>query len=249
MQAPWWIRRSIDAIESNPAYDRLGRLMGPAASKAGEGRAGSILRGEWLGHALHPLLTDLPIGCWYSATVLDLVGGKRSRPAARRLVGLGVAFVPVVAASGYADYDTIEGEREARVGAVHAAGNAVAGYLYYRSWRHRRKGRHLRGVVLALAGGGLVVVTGYLGGHLSFARGTGVGPRGLDDDAFVASGTAARSVDADALMGLDEVATVLTVAPTQVRTMVDEGLLTPAGGGDQLLFTRAEVMAVRLQGG
>ena len=34
------------------------------------------LSGTWLGHPLHPLLTDLPIGFWTSAFTLDLVGGR-----------------------------------------------------------------------------------------------------------------------------------------------------------------------------
>ncbi|MDP8927642.1 MAG: hypothetical protein M3O70_03450, partial [Actinomycetota bacterium] len=30
-----------------------------------------VLRGRWLGHPLHPVLTDVPIGLWTSAVVLD----------------------------------------------------------------------------------------------------------------------------------------------------------------------------------
>ena len=36
------------------------------------------LSGIWLGHALHPLLTDLPIGTWTSAVLLDWLGGGRA---------------------------------------------------------------------------------------------------------------------------------------------------------------------------
>src|SRR5260370_8198870 len=32
-----------------------------------------LLNGTWLGHALHPVLTDVPIGCWTSTALLDLV--------------------------------------------------------------------------------------------------------------------------------------------------------------------------------
>src|SRR4051794_19330809 len=34
--------------------------------------------GTWLGHALHPLLTDVVIGSFVSATLLDVLGGDRS---------------------------------------------------------------------------------------------------------------------------------------------------------------------------
>src|SRR5947208_10573528 len=50
----------------------------------------NVLSGTWLGHQLHPVLTDLPIGAWTMATALDLTGGRRADAAARRLVGLGV---------------------------------------------------------------------------------------------------------------------------------------------------------------
>src|SRR5947208_13414497 len=36
----------------------------------------SALQGEWLGHPLHPALTDFPLGCWMCASLLDLVGGR-----------------------------------------------------------------------------------------------------------------------------------------------------------------------------
>ena len=39
-------------------------------------RARSVLGGDWLGHPLHPLLTDLPIGFWTSSFVLDFAGKR-----------------------------------------------------------------------------------------------------------------------------------------------------------------------------
>ena len=140
-----------------------------------------MLQGRWLGHALHPLLTDVPLGCWLSANLLDLLGGRRSRPAAQRLVGLGLMAVPPTMATGWADWSTIEDDGPRRVGVVHAVGNAAVGSLYFLSWRARRRGRHLRGAALGLTGGLLAMGTGYLGGHLSFARGAGMGQRGLEE--------------------------------------------------------------------
>ncbi len=90
--------------------DRLGddaRLDGPAgrldrvAAKIAAGPSGAAWRGERLGHALHPLLTDFPLGCWIGAGLLDLVGGRSSRRAAQRLVGLGLLFVPPTALAGW----------------------------------------------------------------------------------------------------------------------------------------------------
>ena len=47
------------------------------------------LSGTLLGHPAHPLLTDVPIGSWTSAVMLDWIGGSDSRTAARRLRGRG----------------------------------------------------------------------------------------------------------------------------------------------------------------
>lgn len=157
-------------IEHLTGLDRLVGLVRPFADGlvAVPARR-DLLRGRWVGHALHPVLTDLPIGFWTSANVLDLVGGKQSRPAARRLVALGLLSALPTAATGLAEWAGT-GEREQRVGVVHAGANTVALGLYTASWRARRNHRHGRGVLLGLAGSAAVSVGGYLGGHLAAAR-------------------------------------------------------------------------------
>jgi uncharacterized membrane protein len=128
-----------------------------------------LLHGTWLGHAVHPILTDLPIGFWTSTTVLDLIGGKKSRPAATRLLGLGLAAAVPTALTGWAEWGVAE-QREQRVGLVHAGANVAALSLYAASFAARRKGAHRRGVVLGLAGSAAATVGGYLGGHMTSAR-------------------------------------------------------------------------------
>jgi uncharacterized membrane protein len=252
MQAPAWMRNAVQQMEESPRLDRLAEAIGPFAGRAAAGRAGSVLRGEWLGHALHPLLTDLPLGCWMSANLLDLVGGKRSEVAARRLVGLGLLFVPATTASGLADWGSNDSERVGRVGAVHAAGNVAVALLYLSSWRSRRRGQHLRGVALGMAGGLVAVGTGYLGGHLSFVLGSGVEPRGgIDrgpwDDADAEAAGPLGLVD---LVDDREAASLLEVPVDRVHVMVEEGLLSPvlhSATGPK--FERTDVLAVRLIGG
>lgn len=150
--------------------DPLHRAVGAALPR---GPRKDALHGVWLGHPLHPLLTDLPIGFWTSAWVLDIVGGRRSRPAARRLVGLGVlSAVPTVAA-GFADWSELE-RPERRVGAVHAVANAAATGLYALSYLARRRGRPGAGVALGWAGATAATAGGYLGGHLAYRRAAAV---------------------------------------------------------------------------
>jgi nitrite reductase/ring-hydroxylating ferredoxin subunit/uncharacterized membrane protein len=158
-------------------------LDGPAEAVAKQirgviprGPVKDTLSGTALGHALHPFLTDLPIGTWSSAAVLDLVGGRAGRQAAERLIATGLLAAAPTAASGLNDWaDTTPTNAPVRrVGAVHAVANVTALVLYAASFAARRSGRHGRGVALGFAGIGALTVGGHLGGHLSYAQGVGV---------------------------------------------------------------------------
>jgi len=132
-----------------------------------------LLRGRPVGHAVHPPMTDVPIGSWLSASVLDLVGGRAARPAARLLVGLGCLSALPTMVTGTAEWiGTSEGDK--RVGYVHAVANGTSLAGYAASWWVRRdESRHGLGVALALASGAVAGIGGYLGGHLSVARDIG----------------------------------------------------------------------------
>jgi uncharacterized membrane protein len=160
---PW-----TERLERATGLDPLVRAFRPLADAlVSSPEARSLLRGIPLGHALHPLLTDVPIGMWTSALTLDLVGGAQSRTAARRLVGLGVLAALPTAVTGWAEWSGIA-QREQRVGVVHALANVVALGSFAASWRARKRGR--RGGATALVGASALGVGGYLGGHLVSAR-------------------------------------------------------------------------------
>lgn len=166
-------RRLVHRLATTEAIDRAAK---PVASKVsdlvGHGARKDVLSGTWLGHPLHPMLTDLPIGFWTSSFVLDLVGGKAGREASKRLLGLGILSALPTAAAGLSDWSDTLGE-ERRIGGVHAVANAVALALYTRSWLARRRGAWFRGVVLGLLGAGAATVGGYLGAHLVYRKGVG----------------------------------------------------------------------------
>lgn len=163
----------MTSLENATALDPAVRLLDPVADAlvADAGRR-DALQGRWLGHALHPLLTDLPIGFWTSASVLDLLGGTTSRRAATLLTALGVLSAVPTALTGLAEYAPIE-QRDKRVAVVHASANSAALLCYTASLSARLRRRHLRGVLLALAGSTVATVGGYLGGHLTEARKVG----------------------------------------------------------------------------
>jgi nitrite reductase/ring-hydroxylating ferredoxin subunit len=119
------------------------------------------------------MLTDIPIGSFTSANVLDLIGGRASQRAADRLVDLGLLSAVATAAAGAADWSDTYGE-EQRIGVVHAASNLVGVALYAASAVARRRGARGRATMLGLAGTTVMTVGGYLGGHLAWSRGVGI---------------------------------------------------------------------------
>jgi uncharacterized membrane protein len=149
-------------------------LDGPAEWLAGsssrwQSRIADLLRGRPLGHAVHPALTDLPIGFWTSAFVLDLVGGRRSAPAAQRLVALGVASAVPTALAGFADLPTLS-TRKQRAAVVHALSNSAALALFASSWWARARGHRGKGIVDGVLGSAVATLGGYLGGWMVFGR-------------------------------------------------------------------------------
>jgi hypothetical protein len=78
-------------LESIEALDGPARTAGRTVRRLiRDGAPEDLLSGAWLGHALHPLMSDVPIGTWTSSVLLDWTGGNDSRSAADRLILAGV---------------------------------------------------------------------------------------------------------------------------------------------------------------
>ena len=121
-----WLLDRVSALGADERLDRLSGPIGDAVRRALDRQPlKDLLSGTWLGHPLHPLLTDLPIGFWTSAFTLDLLGGRDARRAATRLVAWGVLSALPTAASGAADWGDTTGP-DRRIGLVHAAANSTA---------------------------------------------------------------------------------------------------------------------------
>lgn len=162
--------RLTHAVERAEALDGAVAALRPLAVRLHEAPgAATALRGRPLGHALHPLLTDAPLGAWTSAGLLDLLAWRRSRDAARLLTGFGVLAAVPTALTGLAEWGHTEG-RDSRTGVAHAAGNAVGLVLFSASWLARRRGHHGRGALLGLVGLAAAGASGHLGAHLAIAR-------------------------------------------------------------------------------
>ena len=68
-------------IGSQDWLDDIAKPVEKAVEKAFPGEGGravkDALHGRWLGHPLHPVFTDIPIGAWMMAQVFDALGATR----------------------------------------------------------------------------------------------------------------------------------------------------------------------------
>ena len=151
---------------SAPIQSAVGRAVRPRPVR-------NALSGSSLGHPLHPVLKDVPIGAWSMSVLLDAVGGSTTAAAADRLLGVGILAAVPTAAAGLNDWSDTTGA-DTRVGLAHAAANLSAVSLFAGSLAARRAGNRRRGKVLSGAGLALMSLGGFLGGHLVFGRGVNV---------------------------------------------------------------------------
>ena len=144
----------------NGAYDAAGAAKQPLKD---------ALNGTWLGHSLHPAITDVPIGAWTAALALDALGERRG---ARIAVAVGLLGALGAAATGLTDWADTSGKPR-RLGVVHAALNGAATLLYGASWLARGKA-HEAGVLFSVLGYGVVSLSALYGGTLSLDLQIGV---------------------------------------------------------------------------
>lgn len=166
------LQRVTDTVEGADVLDRPGAVLSWVTGRVLPGqRLRDVLHGVPLGHPLHPALSDVPIGSFTAATVLDALPG--TGPASSALILTGLAASLPTAASGLADWSSLT-ESQQRVGAVHAAANTLALACYAASLVARARRRPLPGKALAFAGLLATSGGGYLGGHLAYRQGAGV---------------------------------------------------------------------------
>jgi nitrite reductase/ring-hydroxylating ferredoxin subunit/uncharacterized membrane protein len=155
----------------DPAADALAGAVNGAYDAAGGAKQPlkDAVNGTWLGHSLHPAITDVPIGAWTAALALDLLGERRG---ARIAVGVGLLGALGAAASGLTDWVDTSGKPR-RLGVVHAALNGTATLLYAASWLARRRFDGA-GIALSLLGYGAVSLSALYGGTISLDMQIGV---------------------------------------------------------------------------
>ena len=128
-----------------------------------------VLDGVWFGNPLHPALTDVPIGAWSAAFVLDLVGSE----AADGALAVGILGAVPAALTGLNDWSHLKDDAR-RIGTVHALVNTAGLTLNVLSLAARRGGMRNLGRVLSMAAYGGALFSAHLGGPLSFGLGVRV---------------------------------------------------------------------------
>ncbi|MDQ1697344.1 MAG: hypothetical protein QOJ03_2697 [Frankiaceae bacterium] len=162
----------VDRIENAGPLDPVVKTVRKIVQTALKPQAlRDALHGVWLGHPIHPVLTDVPIGMWSAAAVLDVMPGTGAASSA--LIAVGCAGAVPTAVTGWADWSQLHPQQQ-RVGLVHAAANIIGLGCYAGSLAARMSGHPLRGKAWGYAGLGAVMVGGYLGGHLAFRQAAGV---------------------------------------------------------------------------
>jgi nitrite reductase/ring-hydroxylating ferredoxin subunit/uncharacterized membrane protein len=173
---PWtmessWNARVVGPLEEQPwldqAADYVMELAKPLLEMPQAGKVMDFLHGRWLGHALHPVLTDAPIGLWAGSLLLDMVGAHKS---AGVLSAAGSASGVGAAVTGLADWSDSVG-RDRRLGILHGLLNVGGLSLQVLSLSARLRRRKRSALMLSAAGFTVSSAAAYLGGELVFDRG------------------------------------------------------------------------------
>ena len=139
-------------------------------------------RAKLLGHPIHQMLIVLPLGLLSGAVVFDvvnlLIAGNSWGIVSFWLIAAGVVSGLIAALFGLIDYMKIpRGTRAKRIGMFHGAGNVVViGFFGLSLFLRLEAVSEPLPIAYALSflGGGLAMITGWLGGELVNRLGVGV---------------------------------------------------------------------------
>ncbi|MGQ0815531.1 MAG: DUF2231 domain-containing protein, partial [Gemmatimonadota bacterium] len=131
-------------------------------------------RAKLFGHPIHQMLIVLPLGLLTGVVIFDVVylitGGDQWYAISYWLIPAGVLSGAFAAIFGLLDWTKIPRDTRAkRIGRIHGIGNGLVLLLFIVSWFVRGDPNTpplLVALVLSFAGGGLSLITGWLGGEL-----------------------------------------------------------------------------------
>jgi nitrite reductase/ring-hydroxylating ferredoxin subunit len=168
----------IAKIERAQALDKPAAAVRAVVQRFLKNRAvADALHGVWLGHPLHPVFTDIPVGAWTTGMVLDAVAASRDdramQDAADVAMAVGLVGALGSAVTGLTDWSETSG-RSRRTGLVHGLLNIAATALYATAYALRRRGSRASGQRYAIAGYTIAMASAYIGGDLVYDERIGV---------------------------------------------------------------------------
>jgi nitrite reductase/ring-hydroxylating ferredoxin subunit len=167
----------LDLLKQQSWLDPVAERVQPAIARA-LGRDGMV--GTTIANALHGtwLVTDVPIGSWTAAAVLDLVeantGSRAVGRGADAAIKIGLFGAAAAAITGIADWSKMGGGAGRRIGLMHGLLNVTATACYLTSLQFRRKRSRGQGRGYAFLGFLVANAAAYLGGHLVYSERIGV---------------------------------------------------------------------------
>ncbi len=160
-----------------PAEEGLQSLVHKAFRFKGGRQTKNLLHGTWIGHPLHVILTDIPLGAWTAAIAfdaLDAMGKRREyRVAADAALSLGLIGAAGAAVTGLTDWQDVDPPAR-RIGLVHGLLNVASVVLFGSSLIARRNRSRTKGRSLAALGYAVSVAAAQLGGDLVYGQKIGV---------------------------------------------------------------------------
>src|SRR5205085_597702 len=131
-----------------------------------------LLIGRWLGHPLHAVLTDAPIGILFLAIVFGVLSLGQ---AAAWAVGFGILTMLAAALAGFADYADTDGKARERA-TLHSTLMVIALVLYIVSFALRQPvastgGAPAAGVIVSILAFLVLSCGAYVGGDVVYVLG------------------------------------------------------------------------------
>ena len=168
-----WIQQKI----LNPILNRVRPLK-------------DFLNGTWLGHSVHAMVTDVPVGAFTLAIVLDILNVRAGADVA---IAVGILGMLAAMLAGWADYADTDVPPQRGYATVHQILMIVALILYIVSFYGRTGAVTTdRGgpIALSIIGYVILAVAAYIGGEVVYGRGNLV-----DHNAFRSFGEKWQQLD------------------------------------------------------
>jgi nitrite reductase/ring-hydroxylating ferredoxin subunit/uncharacterized membrane protein len=184
-----------------------------------------FLNGTWLGHPVHAVVTDVPVGALTVSIVADLIG---QHVVADVSMVLGVLAMVAAAVTGLADYAEVDGNARNRA-TVHGTIMVVTLVLYLASLliRSGNPADRLVPILIAVVAYLLLALGAAIGGDLVYLIGTHV-----DRHAWRGAGTKWIALD------LGGAADIPQGGPTKLRAGIND--LVVVREGDRILALHAQ---------